>query len=139
MMKFPSRVTVAITVASTLLAAWLAKPGEAQTAAPATETETDSVTITFQTVPPVTAQVWWGRKRLGVIKARRTLVIERPRDSGPLDVTVQAIGFLPVHTRAYTFNNYRLSVKLTPEAEKQTLFGYRTPVPDAGAGPDASE
>jgi hypothetical protein len=137
MIKVCSPVTGAILIAVTVLAAWLAKPGAAQTPALPNEGESDNVTITFQTVPPVKAQVWWGRKRLGIIKERRTLVIERPRDSGPLDVTVTAQGFLPVHTRAYTFNNYRLSVKLTPEAEKHTLFGYRTPVPDAGAGPDA--
>lgn len=137
MIKTSSRVTGAIIIALTLFAAWLARPGAAQTPTVAgNEGASDNVTITFQTVPPVKAQVWWGKKRLGVIKERRTLVIERPRDSGPMDVTVTAQGFLPVHTRAYTFNNYRLSVKLTPEAEKHTLFGYRMPVPDAGA--DAS-
>lgn len=131
MIKLPPLVTGAILVASLFIVAWLAKPGAAQT--PAEASESDNVTITFATVPPVKAQVFWGRKRLGVIKERRTLVIERPRDSGPLDVTVTAVGFLPVHTRAYTFNNYHLSVKLTPEAEKNTLFGYRAPVADAGA------
>ncbi|MDX2023106.1 MAG: hypothetical protein SF187_22920 [Deltaproteobacteria bacterium] len=137
MIKSSSRFAGPIILALSVLAAWFAKPGAAQTPAAPNESESDNVTITFATVPPVRAQVWWGRKRLGMIKERRTLVIERPRDSGPLDVTVTAQGFLPVHTRAYTFNDYRLTVKLTPEAEKQTLFGYRAPVPDAGANPDA--
>jgi hypothetical protein len=67
-------------------------------------------------------------------------VLERPRDSGPLDLTIHASGFLPVHTRAYTFTDSRVAVKLTPPSEKNTLFGYREeppppPNPDAGALP----
>ena len=71
------------------------------------------------------AQVKWGRKDLGPIPAPRALVLERPRDSGPLDLTIHASGFLPVHTRAYTFTDSRVAVKLTPPSEKNTLFGYR--------------
>jgi hypothetical protein len=100
----------------------------------------DIVHITIQTVPPRKAQVKWGRKTLGPIPAPRALVLERPRDSGPLDLTIHASGFLPVHTRAYTFTDSRVAVKLTPPAEKNTLFGYReepapSPNPDAGAPP----
>lgn len=128
--------TAAVVVA---LAAW--KPGAAQTppAAPQGDAESPNVKLTFQTVPPMKAEVWWGKKRLGlIVDRRRPLIIERPRDSGPLDVTIKAEGFLPVHTRAYTFDDYRVSVKLTAVAEKHTLFGYRTPVPDAGAPADAA-
>jgi hypothetical protein len=98
----------------------------------------DTVHITIQTVPPRKAQVKWGRKSLGPIPAPRALVLERPRDSGPLDLTIHASGSLPVHTRAYTFTDSRVAVKLTPPTEKSTLFGYReepAPNPDAGAPP----
>ena len=96
----------------------------------------DTVHIIIQTVPPRKAQVKWGKKRLGTIPAPRPLVVERPRDSGPLDLVIRASGFLPVHTRAYTFSDSRVAVKLTPPAEKNKLFGYREePVtnPDGGA------
>ncbi len=98
--------------------------------------KSDTVHITIQTVPPRKAQVKWGRKRLGTIPVPRPLVVERPRDSGPMDLVIRASGFLPVHTRAYTFSDSRVAVKLTPPAEKNTLFGYReepAPNPDAGA------
>ena len=35
-------------------------------------------------------------------KTRKALEIERPRNSGPLDVLVRAPGFLPFHTRLHT-------------------------------------
>ena len=103
--------------------------GEAPAAKP------DTVHVYIQTVPPRKAQVKWGRKNLGMIPVPRPLVVERPRDSGPMDLAIRATGYLPVHTRAYTFTDSRVAVKLTPPAEKNTLFGYRedpTPSPDAG-------
>lgn len=119
-------------------------PSGAQTAAPpdagAPIPESANVKITFQTMPPVKAEVWWGKKRLGIIRdRRRPLIIERARDSGPLDVTIRAEGFLPVHTRAHTFSDHRLTVKLTESAARHTLFGYRAPVPDGGAPVDAGD
>jgi hypothetical protein len=99
------------------------------------EKKTELVHITIQTVPPRKAMVKWGRKSLGVIPVPRPLVVERPRDSGPLDLVIRAPGYLPVHTRAYTFNDSRVAVKLTPPEEKSKLFGYReepAPNPDAG-------
>ena len=60
--------------------------------------------------------------------------MERPRDSGPLDLTIRASGFLPVHTRAYSFTDSRVAVKLTPPSEKNKLFGYRE---EPAANPDA--
>ena len=98
----------------------------------------DKVHITLQTVPPRKAVVKWGSKTLGVIPVPRPLVVVRPRDSGPLDLVVRAAGFLPVHTRAYTFSDSRVAIKLTPVSEKNTLFGYRAEVPPEGAAsPDA--
>jgi hypothetical protein len=98
----------------------------------------DKVNITLQTVPPRKAVVKWGNKTLGVIPVPRPLVVVRPRDSGPLDLVVRMAGFLPVHTRAYTFSDSRVAIKLTPVSEKNTLFGYRAEVPPEGsASPDA--
>jgi hypothetical protein len=93
------------------------------------DVKTDTVHISFQTVPPRKAMVKWGKKSLGVIPVPRPLVVERPRDSGPMDVVIRASGYLPVHTRAYTFSDSRVAVKLTAPAEKKTLFGYRQEAP----------
>jgi len=116
-------------------------PAVAEPSSPKTQ---DKVNITVQTVPPRKAMVKWGNKTLGVIPVPRPLVVVRPRDSGPLDLVVRAAGFLPVHTRAYTFSDSRVAIKLTPVSEKNTLFGYRQEVPpeapvspDAGAPPPA--
>jgi hypothetical protein len=93
-----------------------------------------NVKIIFQTVPPEKAVVLWAKKPLGVINAKpkRSLTIERPRDSGPLDVVIKAKDYLPVHTRAYTFTDSKVFVKLTPVEEKKSLFGYREEIPDGG-------
>ena len=98
----------------------------------------DIVKITFQTIPPVKAEVFWGRKRLGIINGARRppikpLIVERPRDSGPIDVMVNSEGFLPVNTRAYTFTDTKVNVKLTLLTEKHTLLGFKQALPDAGA------
>jgi hypothetical protein len=101
--------------------------------------QADTVRILIHTIPPRRAVVRWGRKTLGVIPSPRPLVVVRPRDSGPLDLVVRAAGFLPVHTRAYTFSNSRVSVKLTPPEEKNKLFGYREEPPppiDGGVPPE---
>ena len=109
----------------------------ADAAVDAAPPEKKTVTIVFVVVPSVKAQVKYGRRRLGFIngprkRMRRPLIIQRPRDSGPLDVVVTADGFLDVYTRAYTFEDSKIIVKLTPEAEKSTLLGYRQALPDAG-------
>jgi hypothetical protein len=106
-----------------------------KTASVTGEKKTELVRITIQTVPPRKAMVKWGRKSLGMIPVPHPLVVERPRDSGPLDLVIRASGYLPVHTRAYTFSDSRVAVKLTPPEEKNKLFGYReepAPSPDAG-------
>ena len=101
---------------------------------PSGQNADDKVHITLQTVPPRKAVVKWGSKNLGMIPVPRPLVVVRPRDSGPLDLAISAAGFLPVHTRAYTFSDSRVAIKLTPVSEKNTLFGYRAEVPRADAG-----
>ena len=98
----------------------------------------DKVKILIQTNPAEKGVVMWGKKPLGPLnpkgpKKPKPLVVERPRDSGPMDLVVRTKGFLPVHTRAYTFTDAKVYVKLTPLEEKKTLFGYREEIPDAGA------
>ena len=95
------------------------------------------VRITFQTVPILKnkkVEVRWGKKRLGFIDgARKPFILERARDSGPIDVTIKAEGFITVNTRAYTFDDNKVFVKMTPVEEKHTLLGYRVQLPDGGA------
>lgn len=93
-----------------------------------------NVKIIFKINPPTRATVSWGKKRLGLIKGKEPLIVERPRDSGPLDVVVRADGCLPVHTRAYTFTTSVVQVKVTPIDKKNTLFGYREEVTEADGG-----
>ena len=90
-----------------------------------------TATLVFSTHPPAKATVTWGKKKLGRIEPGKPLVVVRPRDSGPLDVIVRADGFLPVHTRAHTFSDTKIPVKLTRPTEMSTLLGYRIPI-DAG-------
>ncbi|MFT3923948.1 MAG: hypothetical protein QM778_15550 [Myxococcales bacterium] len=90
-----------------------------------------TATISFATSPPVTAMVFWGKKNIGKITASKPLVIVRPRDSGPLDVIVRTKNYLPVQTRAHTFSDQRVVVKLTPPDKMNELLGYKAPL-DAG-------
>jgi hypothetical protein len=106
------------------------KPGA--TGADAGAPLSPNVKLTFRTFPPRRASVMWGNKRLGFTDRGKPLVVERARDSGPLDVVVRAQGFLPVHARAYTFNDAFIDVKITPIDKKDTLYGYQQPLTDAG-------
>lgn len=100
------------------------------------EEEKDTASITFVTVPSSNATVTWGRQLLGRIRPGKSLTVVRPRDSGPLDVIVRAAGYLPVQTRAHTFSDARVLVRLTKPEEKSELLGYRIPL-DAGLDPEA--
>jgi hypothetical protein len=102
------------------------------------EQSSSTATITFMTVPYVTSVVTWGKKPLGKILPGKPLVVVRPRDSGPLDVMVRAAGYLPVQTRAHTFSDTRVQVKLTRPDKKNELLGYRIPI-DAGLPDGAVE
>jgi len=86
------------------------------------------VRITIRTEPEVRAEVKWGRQVLG----RTPLLLERPRDSGPMDIVLTAPRYLTVRTRIYTFEDDRVFVRMTREADKHLIFGYRKPPPDAG-------
>ncbi len=134
-----------VAVAATMLAAlavsfagWAAGKGKSTAAESDKEAlaaaNGEMVHISLQTVPPRKALVKWGNKSLGFIPAPKPLVIERPRDSGPLDLVIRATGYLPVHTRVYTFSDSRASVKLTQPSDKSKLFGYRQ---EPAASPDA--
>ncbi|MFL5306512.1 MAG: hypothetical protein ACJ8F1_14945 [Polyangia bacterium] len=99
-----------------------------------------NVKIVF-TINPSTkkAMVFWGKKRLGIIAPHQPLVVQRPRDSGPLDVVVKSDGYVPVQTRAYTFADTKVAVKLTPLDQKNTLLGYREELPPDGGAPPSPD
>jgi len=130
------RALLALTGAAVLLLLlgllWRSDASATPPAAGAPASDPTKATIIFQTFPPAHATVLWGNTRLGRILPQRPLVVVRPRDSGPLDVVIRAPGFLPVQTRAQTFGDTRLAVKLTRVDQKSTLFGYRVPLDDAG-------
>jgi hypothetical protein len=107
-----------------------ARPSAAAAARPA-EAEKTTATIRFMTSPASNATVTWGSERIGRIGPGEPLVIVRPRDSGPLDVVVRAQGYLPVTTRAHTFNDHEMMVKLTAPTEQHKLLGYRAPIETA--------
>lgn len=99
-----------------------------------------TVKITIVTVPSAKKVfVNWGKKKLGIVAPRQPLIVQRPRDSGPLDLIITSEGYLPVQTRAFTFADSKLAVKLTPVDQKNTLLGYREELPpaapDAGVAP----
>jgi hypothetical protein len=124
-------------------AATTSSPSAPATAVPATEPVVDpaaikppgpNVSVVITVVPGRKATVYWGKRVLGVVAPRSYLVVQRPRDSGPLDLIIRSDGCLPVQTRAYTFSDTKLAVKLTPINQKNTLLGYREELPpDAGA------
>ena len=92
-----------------------------------------AVRITVRTTPRVRAEVRWGRKLLG----EAPLTFDRPQDSGPMDLVLSAPGYLTIRTRVYTFIDDSLSVTMTRDADRASLFGYRREPPDAGV-PDAA-
>jgi hypothetical protein len=95
-----------------------------------------TVRIVLTVIPSTKkATVSWGKKKLGVVAPHQPLVIQRPRDSGPLDLMVRGDGCVPVQTRAYTFADNKIAVKLTPLDQKNTLLGYREELPPDGGVP----
>jgi len=114
-----------------------APPAAAPPAAP--KPPSANVRIVFTVLPSSKkATVSWGKKKLGVIAPHAPLIVQRPRDSGPLDVVVRAEGCVPVQTRAYTFEDSKVAVKVTPNDQKNTLLGYREEMPNADGGAPAS-
>ena len=64
----------------------------------------------------------WGRKDFGVAP----LEIQRPRDSGPLDLVVVAPGYLPHHARALTDRDDVVMLRLYAATDAPQLLGYRS-------------
>jgi len=87
----------------------------------------DGGTVTIKLVADARRQahVTWGRKDLGVAP----LEIVRPRGSAPLDLMIQAPGFLPLHTRVFTDRDDTLSLRLYSEGDAVGLPGYAPPAP----------
>jgi hypothetical protein len=120
-------------------------PAPTTGAPPAAATPPATVKIVITTAPTQKKVfVFWGKKRLGMLAPHQPLVVQRPRDSGPLDLIITCEGYVPVQTRAYTFADSKLAVRLTPLDQKNTLLGYREevpppppPTPDAGTPPPA--
>jgi len=111
-------------------------PPPAEAAPTAPKVPSKNVRIVFTVLPSTKkATVQWGKKKLGVIAPHAPLIVQRPRDSGPLDVVVRAEGCVPVQTRAYTFEDSKVAVKVTPNDQKNTLLGYREEIPADGGMP----
>jgi hypothetical protein len=91
----------------------------------------DGGTVTIKLVADARRQahVTWGRKDLGVAP----LEIVRPRGSAPLDLMIQAPGFLPLHTRVFTDRDDTLSLRLYSEGDAVGLPGYAPPAPAPSA------
>ena len=140
--------------ASTQVAAPSSKPESAETtakaAAPASESVkadddlqseereanplSETVTLTLSISPPVKAVVMWGSKQLARIAPDNpTVELQRPRNTGPLDLEIRAEGFLPHHTRLYSDRNDKVSVRLVRPADASSLLGFRSSVAAAAA------
>ncbi len=98
----------------------------------ALKTLPENVTIIVRSSPH--AFVRWGGTALG----DTPLTLVRKRESGPLDLTLSAGGYLSTHVRAYTFNDETLNVRLVRESDKQNVFGYPVNL-DAGVPAPSSE
>jgi hypothetical protein len=108
-------------------------PERTPSAAPLTaetgEVNPRSATVRLKlSVLPVTAEVVWGAKRLGTA-GREPLEIERPRNSGPLDLVVRAPGYLSFHTRLLTDRDDTLTVRLVTPAAARSLLGWKRTAP----------
>jgi hypothetical protein len=100
-----------------------AEAGEALVGeAPERDPRSDTVKIKVLVDARRQAHVLWGRKDFGVAP----LEIERPRNSGPLDLVVVAPGYLSLHARAFTDRDDTLALRLYAPAEAPQLLGYRS-------------
>ena len=108
---------------------------EAPPPEPSPARDVEMVTIKLLVTPPKLAHVTWGVKDLGVAP----LELRRPRGSGPMDLMLRAPGFLTHHTRVFTDRDDTLSIRLSPENEASSTFGYQAPpeknLPSAKAKP----
>jgi hypothetical protein len=113
----------------------LVPDGGSPTAEPSPETLPSKVRIFIRAVPAkAKLKVYWGKKLLGVTP----LNLDRPRDSGPMDLVVRGDGAFPLHTRVYTYKNETLYVKLTKLEDKMKLLGAREELPPPETTPEVS-
>src|SRR5262249_46175270 len=66
------------------------------------------IKLTIKTVP-IKMKVYWGRKLLG----ETPLILQRPLNSGPMDLVFKLDGYFPLHVRAYTYKNDTVVMKAT--------------------------
>lgn len=92
--------------------------------APAKKAEPVYVKLTFRSSP--SAQVWHGKKLLG----SSPVSIRRRKDSGPVDVVFKSAGYLKMNSRAYSWSNDVVSVRLVPISSASSVFGYKKAVED---------
>jgi hypothetical protein len=86
---------------------------------------TERVKLKLTVTPAAAGVVMWGRRKLAdLAPGQMTVEIERPKESGPLDVVIKATGFLPHHVRLFTDREDRLSVHLVRPDESRALLGY---------------
>ena len=94
----------------------------------------ETVTLTLSINPPGKAVVMWGSKQVARIAPDKpTVELQRPRNTGPLDLEIRADGFLPHHTRLYSDRNDKVSVHLVRPADASSLLGFRSSVAAAAA------
>jgi hypothetical protein len=71
----------------------------------------------------------WGSKQLARVAPDKPIVeLQRPRNTGPLDLDIRAEGFLPHHTRLYSDRSDKITVRLVRPTEASGLLGYRSSV-----------
>lgn len=80
-------------------------------------------------VGPVDAEVFWGVKRLGVVKRAEPLEIVRPKHSGPMDLVIRAAGFVPHHTRLFTDRDDRVTIDLVRPSAAPGLVEWKVKAP----------
>lgn len=83
-----------------------------------------AVTLTLKTEPKVRATVYHGKEVLGATP----LTLTWPKDSGPIDITLKASGYLTVNSRLYTHKDDRVTVNMFKVDQSHLLFGYRKKV-----------
>jgi hypothetical protein len=110
-------------------------PADGEDLAPAAEEKdpdprSPTVKLKLIFTPPARGTVVWGRKKLAELQpGQMTVEIERPRNSGPLDLLVRADGFLPHHVRLFTDRDDHLSVRLFRPGDARGLLGYHPSAP----------
>lgn len=93
----------------------------------------ENVTITIRTLPSG-ARIYYGKRMLG----EAPIKITRKRDSGPMDLMVRRGGYFPVATRAYTFKDDIVTVRLVSRENASSVYGYKQPLPPDAGVPDAA-